>query len=66
MLPARATFAYDAVPAVSAAVLRAEASRIRLKSMSKHDEWLIIDSVRTEFYKSREDLRHRADLEVSA
>ncbi len=29
MLPARATFAYDAVPAVSAAVLRAEASRIR-------------------------------------
>jgi hypothetical protein len=28
MLPARATFAYDAVPAVSAAVLRVEASRI--------------------------------------
>ncbi|HEY5131444.1 MAG TPA: hypothetical protein VIJ35_29830 [Bradyrhizobium sp.] len=27
MLPARATFAYDAVPAVSAAVLRAAAHR---------------------------------------
>ncbi len=29
MLPARATFTYDAVPAISAAALRAEASRIR-------------------------------------
>lgn len=29
MLPARATFTYDAAPAVSAAVLRAEAIRIR-------------------------------------
>jgi hypothetical protein len=29
MLPARATFTYDVVPAVTAAALRAEASRIR-------------------------------------
>jgi hypothetical protein len=56
MLPARATFAYDAVPAVSAAVLRAEASRIRK----------MVNATTAEFYKSREDLRHRADLEVPA
>jgi hypothetical protein len=43
-----------------------ENTHFLLKSMGKYNGWSILDRVRTEFCKSREDLRDRADLEVSA
>ena len=52
MLPARATFAYDAMPAVSAAVLRAEASRIR--KMVNSTTAAIIDHLAEEITKRRQ------------
>ena len=52
MLPARATFAYDAVPAVSAAVLRAAARRIR--KMVNSTTAAIIDHLGEELTKRRQ------------
>jgi hypothetical protein len=52
MLPARATFSYDIVPAVTAAALRAEVSRIR--KMVNSTTAAIIDHLGEEVTKWRQ------------